>query len=204
MYYWHILQRDDNELVFKFFTAQKLSPSVHDWVLQIKKDESNLDICLTYEEIKEIKKDKFKKLVEQQVEKFAMNYLENIRKSHSKTEFLKITKFSPQEYLASKNLIISETQNLFKLRNFMINVKENFKTNFTQNRWCRICFLFKETQQHLVDCPPIRKRLNGLVKFENLKYNMIFGTLKNQEIFAKNYTLILSARDDLITPDSEN
>ena len=87
MYYWHILQRDDNELVFKFVTAQKLSPSVHDWVLQIKKDKSNLDICLTDEEIKEIKKDKFKKLVEQQVEKFAMNYLENIRKSHSKTEY---------------------------------------------------------------------------------------------------------------------
>ena len=80
--------------LFKFFTAQKLSPSVHDWVLQIKKVKSTLDICPTDEEIKEIKKDKFKKLVEHQVGKFAMNYLANIRKSHSKTEFLKITRIS--------------------------------------------------------------------------------------------------------------
>ena len=40
--------------------------------------------------------------------------------------------------------------------------------------------------------------LNGIVKFEQLEYNMIFGTLKNKEIFARNYTLILNAREDII------
>jgi hypothetical protein len=43
----------------------------------------------------------------------------------------------------------------------------------------------------------------ALLALANKHDNMIFGTLKNQEIFAKNYTLILSARDDLMTPDSE-
>ena len=65
--------------------------------------------------------------------------------------------------------------------------------------WCRTCLLFVETQQHLVNCPKIRTKLNGIVNFEDMKYEMIFGTLENQEFFAKNYTLILNARDDIIS-----
>ena len=89
-------------------------------------------------------------------------------------------------------------QNLYKLRNKMINVKDNFNSSHTNKKWCKTCFLFSETKQHLVDCPPIRQKLKGLVKFENLTYNMIFGSTKNQEIFAKNYTLVLNARQDII------
>ena len=135
------------------------------------------------------------------MEKFAINYLKNLHRSHSKTEFLNMKEFSPQEYLASKNLKISEIQTLFKLRNRMIDVKDNFKTSHKNNTWCRNCYLFRETQQHLVDCPAIRRRLNGIVKFENMHYSMIFGPLKNQELYAKNYTIILSARDDLLSEE---
>ena len=82
----------------------------------------------------------------------------------------------------------------------MIDVKENFKTSYTKNAWCRTCFLFKETQHHLLDCPPIRSRLNGIVEFEKLKSTMIFGKIEHQEKYAKSYTLVLSARDELLTP----
>ena len=201
MFYWHVLHRDESELLYKFFTAQSLDPSTHDWVLQVKKDKADLDIQLSEEEIKSMTKLRFKMVVKTKMEKFAINYLTNLQRSHSKTEFLNMKEFSPQEYLASKNLKISEIQTLFKLRNRMIDVKDNFKTSHKNNTWCRNCYLFRETQQHLVDCPAIRRRLNGIVKFENMHYSMIFGPLKNQELYAKNYTIILSARDDLLSDE---
>ena len=80
----------------------------------------------------------------------------------------------------------------------MIDVKESFKSSYKNNMSCKMCHLFIETQQHLVDCPQIRQKLEGIVEFGKLNYNMIFGSIKNQELFAKNYTLILKAREDII------
>ena len=57
----------------------------------------------------------------------------------------------------SKNLSVTEVQNLFKLRNQMIDVKQNFHSSNDDNMWCRTCHLFAETQQHLVNCSPIRE-----------------------------------------------
>ena len=195
MFYWHVLHRDESELLYKFFTAQSLDPSTHDWVLQVKKDKADLDIQLSEEEIKSMTKLRFKMVVKTKMEKFAINYLTNLQRSHSKTEFLNMKEFSPQEYLASKNLKISEIQTLFKLRNRMIDVKDNFKTSHKNNTWCRNCYLFRETQQHLVDCPAIRRRLNGIVKFENMHYSMIFGPLKNQELVLLCYKLCTHFED---------
>ena len=70
--------------------------------------------------------------------------------------------------------------------------------NFENEMWCRGCFLFTETQHHLVDCPAIRDKLRGLVKFEELSYNMIFGSTNNHEKFVKSYTLILAAWKDIV------
>ena len=37
-----------------------------------------------------------------------------------------------------------------------------------------------------------------ILNFENLNYNMINGPIENQEIFAKQYTAILNAREDIM------
>ena len=198
MYYWHLVNRDSDELILKFYTAQSLDPSKGDWALQAMKDMKDINLHLDEEKIKTMSKERFKNIVKQKVEKMGIMYLEKLKNSHSKTEFLSMKKFSPQEYLKSKSLNISEVQNLFKLRNKMIDVKENFKSSSTNSMWCRVCYLFRETQHHLLDCSPIRTKLKDIINFESLSYNMIFGSLKNQEKFAKNYSIILSARQDIL------
>ena len=80
----------------------------------------------------------------------------------------------------------------------MIDVKENFKSSYVNNMWCKICHLFSESQQHLLVCQPLRMSLRGLVDFDSLKYDMIFGPIKEQEKFAKNYTQILCVRQDIL------
>ena len=107
-------------------------------------------------------------------------------------------KFEPQEYLLSKNLSTSEVQTLFKIRNNMIEVKENFKSSH-ENLLCRLCLLCTETQQHLIDCTIIRQKLRGVVDFDILKLEMAFQSIKNQEILAKSYTIVSNTWKDLIS-----
>ena len=91
--------------------------------------------------------------------------------------------------MLSKNLSKTEVQNLFKIRNHMIDVKENFKSN-QENMYCRLCLIFSETQDHLISCPKIREKLSGVIKFETLNINMACQSIKNKELLAKNYTFL--------------
>ena len=197
MYYWHILHRDEDELLFKFFSVQKYSPSEGDWVCQVKKDMKEVKLELSEAEIKSLSKSQFQILLRIKIDRSAITYLEGKRKE--KTKNLNITKFDPQEYLLSKNLSMSEVQTLYKVRNSMTDVKENFKSSHENNMWCRMCRLFKETQQHLIDCPTIRGRLSGLLNFDNLDVNMAFKSINIQEIFARSYTIILNAKSDILS-----
>ena len=42
MFWWDIMHEDNNELLFKFYSAQKLRPVKNDCVLQIEKDLGDL------------------------------------------------------------------------------------------------------------------------------------------------------------------
>ena len=117
---------------------------------------------------------------------------------------LSIEKFEPQKYILSKNLTISDVQNLFKLRSYMIDVKENFKSSYKDNMLCRLCLLQSESQQHLLDCHIIRDKLKGVVRFENLNLEMMYQPIESQEIIAKSYTIILNTRRDLLSLQTGN
>ena len=139
----------------------------------------------------------FKKLVRRRVESLAISSLEAQKKQ--KSIKLSIEKFEPQKYILSKNLSISEVQTLFKLRSSMIDVKQNFKSSYKDDMWCRLCLLNSETQQHLLDCPIIRDKLKGVVRFENLNLEMMYQSTESQELIAKSYTIILNTRKDILS-----
>ena len=118
-------------------------------------------------------------------------------KQGSKTENLKIEDTPrPSSYLFSRKLNVEEIQTLFKLRTRTIDVKGNQESSFKDNLWCRKCHMFPESQKHIFECQKIRKQLD-FIEFRNLKYEMIFGQLEGQELFAKNYHLMLNAMSDL-------
>ena len=62
--------------------------------------------------------------------------------------------------------------------------------------------MFSETQQHLIDCAAIRERVGGLIDFHNLDVSMAFKSIINQEKLAKNYTIILNARNEILSCDA--
>ena len=70
---------------------------------------------------------------------------------------------------------VEKAQTLFKLRTRMVNVRENFKSGHIADMWCRICKLFREIQQHLLECPGLRIKTKQT--YFELEYQMSVGTV---------------------------
>ena len=155
---------------------------------QIEKDKADIKLELSEAEIQSMSKYQFKKMIKQKIERLAIRNLEARKKQ--KSIKLNMKTFKPQDYIISKNLSITEVQTLYKIRNSMIDVKENFKSNY-ENLSCRVCFIFSESQQHLLDCSIIREKLKDVVEFESLNIEMAHQSLESQELLAKYYTIIL-------------
>ena len=98
----------------------------------------------------------------------------------------------------SKNLLISEVQTLFKIRNNMVEVKDNFKSSY-DNEWCRLCMVSRETQSHLLDCIKVKDKLRGVVNCEKLKMEMAYQSIDDQELLAKSYNIVVNTWKDLIS-----
>ena len=198
MYYWHILHSDETELLNKFYSAQLLRPTKNDWAIQITKDKKELHINLSDEEVKLMSKPKFKELVLRKINALAARQFSEIQSKQQKTKQLQISdKQQPAPYLFSKTLCQEEVRTLFKLRSSTIDVKGNMSSSYKENMWCRTCFLFPESQQHLLHCSDIRLKLPD-IDFSKVRYEMIYENLKNQECIAKLYHLILQARSDIL------
>ena len=65
---------DNKELVKKVFIAQKLSPCKDDWIHQLREDLKECDINLSENEIKDMKKHTFRKLVNERMYQSSICY----------------------------------------------------------------------------------------------------------------------------------
>ena len=159
MYWWHLVHIDKSEVLSKFYVVQKLNRSKDDWVCQLDKDKKDLNLDWADTKVKSYSKEQFRNVVKIKIEMNAGKHLEGIRLAHSKTEHIRLVGFKPAEYLLSKNVRTEDVKTLFKLRTRMVEVKDNFRNSHTENMWCRLCHLFTENQQHLLECPVIRVNL---------------------------------------------
>ena len=68
MYLWHILCRDDSELIKRVYNAQKFSPGKSDWIHQVINDKSFLGLNLSDDDIQLFNKSHFKKIIDKKIE----------------------------------------------------------------------------------------------------------------------------------------
>ena len=198
MFFWHVMHKEKHEILYRFLSAQQLSSSRTDWIQQVRRDMLEIKLVLSDSEVENMSKETFKKLLKQKIEISAVKYINEIKKSHSKTSEIKFSKFQTAEYMKSNQLNKEEVETLYKLRNRVIDIKENYKSSYQQNMWCRTCFLFRESQPHLLQCPAIVNKLKSEIDFKIIDYNMLFSSPANQVKIAKIYTIILKTRLDLI------
>ena len=197
MYFWHVLHRNENELVNRFLSAQQIWTGRNDWISQVRKNMAEINLKLTDKQITDMKNEEFKKQVKTKVELFAIRYLKKLQSKHSKTSDLVFESFTPAKYLVSPYLSKDLVQLLYKLRNYMVDVKQNFGSLYRENMWCRTCFLFVESQRHLLQCSAIIEKIRKIVDIRNVHYEMLFDEAKQVEI-TRIFSLILKTRKQII------
>ena len=99
-----------------------------------------------------------------------------------------------------------EEEVLSKFRSRNINVKSNFKKQFTfnniENLQCSLNNCFEEeTQEHLMKCKPIIDQLDtkNSLKLKTIKYEDIFSTVKKQKKATEVLIILLDIRNSLLT-----
>ena len=191
MYYWNILNMDKSELVSRVYSAQKLSSCRNDWVLKVSEDLKTCSIDLTENQIMNMKKTSFRKLVRKKVREASESHLILMKKSKSVNIF-------PSDvmklYLKTNMLSTEEKQLLFLMRVRMNDVKSNYSNKYKNNPDCSLCHQnVKESEVHLLKCLEIVSEPD--INLENVKYSDIYGNLGQQIRAAKTWKKIFKIKN---------
>ena len=152
-----------------FFKAQVKNPTKNDWASSVKQDLEDLDIEMTFAQVKCMSKDAFKELVKRKVKTKALEFLKSIQSTHSKSSKLSYTEIALQEYLKPENNMTNKEKAFaFAARSHMIDVKRNFK-NGKDNVTCSLGCNEPEDQHHLLTCQKINSQTS------DIKYSDIYG-----------------------------
>ena len=201
MYYQEILKRHEKELVKRVFTAMKIDPLKGDWINLIIEDLKYLDMTVdNEEEIKNLSKNEFRRLVKNKIKNVAFKDLEEIKDSHEKVKHIAHEGIkNPQDYLVSKKLTNKEKALLFNLRSRSENqFKENFH-NMYNNYDCSLCGKEADSQEHALTCELVTQELSTEEKqtLSTVLYSDLFGCLDKQIIITKCYMKIISIKKRL-------
>ena len=151
MFLQYILKEEKNSLISRVFYAQDSNPFKNDWSLTCREDLSSLAINLTYEEIRTMSKDQFKRTVKKAVSSQAYNYLIGEKSKLSKVHQIEYEHLKVAEYLQPCKTSISMAKFIFHARCRMLDVKSNYKNKYV-DLLCPLCFMESDTQQHLLVC----------------------------------------------------
>ena len=198
MYLHHILKRNEDELINKFYKAQKLKPSKNDWVMTIEEDKKYLGIIMEDNDIKKLSKYKFKQILNDKIKELSFKYLIKKKESHSKTENLNYNNLEVQSYLKSdSNLNNDEKQLLFKFRTRMIDVKINYRNRYLDST-CQLGCDSEESQSHLFECEVLINKCEDLANNVKVEYEDIFGDRTSQIDAIKLLTKMWNTREQIL------
>ena len=144
-----ILDENTESLIYRFVMTQYENPIKGDWMSSCLRDLKYLNISLTIENIKAMKKNHFKRMLKESIENKARQYL--LDKRGSKGIQIKYSSLKMAEYLLPNHekLSISEQRYIFAIRNRMVHIENNFPNQLSKSP-C-ICGEF-ENQEHIYSC----------------------------------------------------
>ena len=186
-------------MVSKVFWAQHKNPIKNDWWLQVKDDLEEFQLShLQLDEIKNINKNKFKK-IKAACKKVSLEYLCKENSSKSKVKHIEYSSLVMQKYLRSVNIYNSTKKFMFKLRTRMLNVGFNYGKKYQ----CRLCFFGNDDQAHLMQC--IKLRMKHPFLTENIHYNDIFEENETkQENIGKIMQRLFRTRKEILDSNMDN
>ena len=154
-------------------------------------------INLTDNQIKCLKKQKFKNIVKEKCKNKAFEYLIKIKSQHTKGKEVLYKELKRQKYLKSSMLTKSQKALLYNLRFRMTNAKMNFK-NIYVDTTCSLCRNEDDTIRHHLECPVLIENCSELFNDRIVQYEDIFGSLKKQLRAIQLFKKVLKKRDELL------
>ena len=133
------------------------------------------DLGLDYldlDDIKNMKKEYFKKLIKKQLNDAALKYLLEGNESKSKLKDLKYYQLAIQPYLLSTDITTRSKKYLFMFRTRMTPVGYNYGRKVS----CPICKTDAgDTQEHLFNCIILKISCPELYRIQDIKYEDIYS-----------------------------
>ena len=148
-----ILDEDQQSMVAQFFKLQTEQPTKGDWASMCRKDLKEMNIELDLKDIRKMPKESFSQMIKQKISEISLKYL--LTKRNSKGKEISYDRLEMADYLMpyNKNLNIEEKQNLFSVRNRMVEIGNNFG----KNENCVMCQT-KEDMIHIYSCEYLNKQ----------------------------------------------
>ena len=192
MFYHYILNEDSESLLHKFYKIQARKPVKNDWSLTIKENLKDLKISLTENEIQNMSKIAFQKIVKESVQTAAFEYLVKVKDTHSKVAHIFYDKLKMQDYLEPSIFSADLAKFTFQCRSRMLAVGENFKQG-KNTTICPLCNGLSEldSQSHLLQCTKLNSS-NIVDKVTPIYEDLFSQDIKKRQAVAeflkRNYT----------------
>jgi hypothetical protein len=177
MFHYHIVTRDNSEIIKKVYLKQKESSLKGDWIQLLRKDFEFIKEDFSEDIILKSSKHVYNRYVKQKVQLSAFNeYLQMKQKCEKKLGNLQYTELSIQPYIVSNRISIEEKQLLFSLRSKCNPAKMKFRKQYKGNLKCSFQCPDEETQSHIFEnCGPIKAKLSDSVNLKD-----IYGNINDQ------------------------
>ena len=145
IYFHKVLNMNESRLTKIVYEEQKRLNFPNCWYKEVISDIKLIDINLKENQIKNLTKEQWKKVVR---EKMIIIIENNIRNnSKAKLRFIKGSKFEMKEYLGCE-----DASSLLKLKLNMVDLRVNYKGKYSDSL-CRRCWAHEEYIENLWDCP---------------------------------------------------
>ena len=99
MYWWHILHAKKSDMLVKVYSVKKVSDVQGDWTTLLELDKKMFNINQSDEEVSGMSRFRMKNYVKKRGKELPLNYIEGLKKKHSKTEHFETSNLKTEDYL---------------------------------------------------------------------------------------------------------
>ena len=201
LYWWNIINLEEDSMLYKVYIAQKNKPVRGDWVKLLDEDKKEFNLkSMSDNDLKRTFKSKtsFKKYIKKKAIEITEKYLNSKKERHTKLDNLKFTKLKCAPYLNDPRISQREAKLLFNLRTRMYQVKSNYKKKYPNNLTCDLCKSATCEQSHLMECSKLKQEVPELQQNTEVKYMHIFSNNDKIVPAIKLFSIIARKREELI------
>ena len=165
----------------------------------VKEDKELINLEISEEDIKSMKKAKFRTIVRRKMRDAAYKSLNQVKENHSKINGLTYDKLEQTAYLSSPMFNTDSRKLLIALRTRTVkNIRNDFRGMFPDNK-CLLSCGNTDTLQHVLECSVLRRHhISQNITSSGVRYTDVFSiNIKTQKQATQLYSELLEIRENL-------